>query len=526
MCPTSPGGQGAPKLLPANPPPAEQPSELRTLSDTVRELQGQVQILKTQLEEMRAQQQQALDEARELRRKLLPDSAAGTAASAVSHGGVGSSTGAGSSDVVKPNPGSGGVAAQGQTDSERLSRMDEDIQFIDAKIRDQYQTKVESGSKYRLRLSGIVLLNMFENRGAVDNLDFPVLAEAANPFESRNSFGGSLRQSQFTVAAFGPDIAGAHTSANISFDFAGGFPNTPNGESFGAARLRTGTVRFDWGNTSVVAGQDSLFLSPLTPASIATIAVPALSYAGNLWSWTPQVRIEHQLHLSESSALHFQFGILDSLSGDLPASSYERYPSWGEQSGQPAYAARIAWSRHLFGHELIAGFGGYYGRQSWALGRSVDSWVGTTDLTLPLGEFFEFEGEFYRGRAVGGLGGGIDQTVLLSGTFTDPATAVRGLDSMGGWAQLKFKPKPKFEVNGAFGQDNPFASQINRFPESANTSYYGAFVERNRAAFANFMYQPRSDVLFSIEYRRIRTFYFGGDSQAANHVNMSVGYIF
>ena len=48
--------------------------------------------------------------------------------------------------------------------------------MMEGKINDQYQTKVESGSKYRLRLSGLVLLNLFENRGTVDNLDFPELA--------------------------------------------------------------------------------------------------------------------------------------------------------------------------------------------------------------------------------------------------------------------------------------------------------------------------------------------------------------
>ena len=500
--------QEAPKSASANPSQAEQqPVDARALSEALRELQSQVQSLKAELSEMKAQQKQASEDARELRRQLSLAALPPSPSSSVPNS-------------AAPSP------SQEPPTSASLAKMEEDVQFIDAKINDQYQTKVESGSKYRLRLSGIALLNVFSNRGAVENLDFPSLAVPASFIESHSSLGGTVRQSQLTVAAFGPDIAGAHTSANVTFDFAGGFPDTPNGTTIGIARLRTATMRFDWGDTSIVAGQDSLFLSPLAPSSLATLAVPPLSYSGNLWSWAPQVRVEHQFHLSESSALHLQFGILDSLSGDLPASFYERYPSWGEQSGQPAFAARIGWSRRLFGQELIAGVGGYYGRQSWALGRSVDGWAGTTDLTVPLGKLFQFSGEFYRGRAVGGLGGGADQTVLLSGIFTDPATRVQGLDSMGGWAQLKFKPLAKFEVNGAFGQDNPFASQINLFPASANASYYGAFIERNRSAFVNFIYQPRSDVLFSIEYRRLRTFYVGADSQSANHVNMSVGYIF
>src|SRR4029077_8074051 len=63
------------------------------------------------------------------------------------------------------------------TTEERISRIEENQQLADSKIAEQSQTKVESASKYRLRFTGIVLLNMFENRGTVENLDFPLLAE-------------------------------------------------------------------------------------------------------------------------------------------------------------------------------------------------------------------------------------------------------------------------------------------------------------------------------------------------------------
>ena len=53
-------------------------------------------------------------------------------------------------------------------------------------------------------------------------------------------------------------------------------------------RLRTATMRMDWENTAVVAGQDGLFFSPNSPTSFATLAQPALTNAGNLWSWVPR----------------------------------------------------------------------------------------------------------------------------------------------------------------------------------------------------------------------------------------------
>ncbi len=58
----------------------------------------------------------------------------------------------------------------------RLTRMEEDQQLLEGKVNDQYQTKVESASKYRVKLSGIALLNVFGNSGTVDNQDVPSLA--------------------------------------------------------------------------------------------------------------------------------------------------------------------------------------------------------------------------------------------------------------------------------------------------------------------------------------------------------------
>jgi hypothetical protein len=212
------------------------------------------------------------------------------------------------------------------------------------------------------------------------------------------------------------------------------------------------------------------------------------------------------------------------LDGEVPAYEYGRAPTAGEASGQPAYATRVAWRQTTLGQQWTLGFGGYYGRQNWEFGRHVDSWAGTTDLLVPLGKYFEFSGEFYRGRALGGIGGGVGQSIVVSTPTLGPTSIIQGLNSMGGWSQLKFKPLPKLEFNGAFGQDNPFASQLAQFPWTAG--YLEQPVTRNRSAFFNFIYKIRSDVLFSMEYRRLSSVFLGDDSYQANVINLSLGYIF
>src|SRR5258708_13315641 len=284
--------------------------------------------------------------------------------------------------------------------------------MADQKLAVHDQAKVESGSKYRLRLSGILLFNLFGNQGYIDNNDFTEIEKQKRFLFNDHSFGGSVRQSQITLQAFGPDLAGAHTSADLQFDFAGGFPSVPNGAAFGIMRLRTGIVRFDWANTSVVAGQDTLFFAPLAPTSIATLATPPLSYSGNLWSWTPQLRIEHSVALSDSARLKFQGGILDPWSGDFPDSQYSRTPSWGENSGVPAIAGRAAWTQKIGSQDFIFCAGGYFSRQDWGFQRPVHSWLSSFRLKLPLGSRLELSGQFYRGSALGRLCGGIGQSVL------------------------------------------------------------------------------------------------------------------
>ncbi len=504
--------------------PSTPSADLKSLVAALQQLQSQIQTLNSQMSELRTTQQQALRESQELRAELnrTREQLAARTGDAYAAYAASSAQPPASSDV-SATP-TAPLQAESTSLDQRVAKLEGDQELMNDKITEQSQTKVESGSKYRVRLSGIVLLNTEVTRGSVDNLDFPQVAMEPETPGTSGAFSGSLRQSQIGIEAFGPDIAGARTSANVKFDFGGGFPDTPNGAAFGIVRLRTGTIRLDWENTSIVAGQDSIFFAPLTPTTLTSLATPALSYTGNLWSWTPQIRIEHRIALSDNSRLVLQAGILDSLTGDAPQAVY-RVPTVGEQSGQPAYATHLTWSRKMFDRDVAIGFGGYYGRQNWGYGRSVDGWVGTTDVTVPLGTYFDLTGEFYRGRAVGGLGGGIGQSILLSGPITDPGTSIHGLDSLGGWVQLKYKPKANFEVNFAVGQDDPFAGELRLYPASAYY-YGGSSLSRNLSPFVNFIYRVRSDVLFSAEYRRLQTYELDSNPYTANQISMSLGYLF
>ena len=487
-----------------------------SLTDSIRELQAQVHALQLALLAMRAETAGYRAETLQMRRELQAARAqlasGGRALQELTWSPGNSPGGPAAPEVAGAASGSAGE----QGEAQRLAKLEEEVQLLSGKIDEQYQTKVESASKYRARLSGIVLLNVFSNRGTVDNLDFPTISARRALLDSGGTFGATLRQTQLGLEVFGPQIAGAKASAAMQFDFAGGFPNAVNGVAFGLVRLRTATLRLDWPHTSVVAGQDTLFFSPLSPTSLASLSTPAFSYAGNLWSWIPQVRVEHRLAFSESSSLTVQEGIVAPQTGELPATSFLRSAQAGERSRQPGYAMRIAWAHGSSDRSIVLGVGGYYSRQNWGLRRNVDGWVGTADWSVPLGRWFDLTGEFYRGRAIGGLEGAIGRSVLASGTL------VKGLNATGGWAQLKFEPTARLEFNAAWGQDNPSARDLGQVSSS---SVLGP-VARNRSSFVNFIYRPRSDLLFSTEYRRLRTWDIRGVSRTADHINLSMGILF
>ncbi|MFY9907362.1 MAG: hypothetical protein WBX02_11600 [Terriglobales bacterium] len=510
-------------------------SSAEPLDDSVRELREQVRQLQAAVAEMRTDWQHAREETTELRRELDEVRAgAGTRTALLKEAMV--QLGAGNSADAAQNGAIDNQADQppqgNRNKNEHAASVEEEYQLLSGKVDDQYQTKVESASKYRVRLSGIVLMNLVSNQGVVDSIDLPTLAYARPAGDSGGSFGATLRQSEIGFETFGPNVAGAKTRADLQLDLAGGFPAVPNGINSGIMRLRTATMRMDWTNTSVVVGQDAIFFSPNSPTSFASLAIPALSYAGNLWSWVPQIRVEHKIAFSEDSSLLLQGGILDPVTGETPGTppgapsgdNYYRQAGPGEESRQPAYATRIAWTRNVFGQPLRLGVGGYYNRQDYGFNRNVDGWAGMTDIELPLTRQLSLSGKIYRGRAIGGLYGAFGQSVLFSGDPTLATTQVQALDSVGGWAQLKYRPANKWEFNAAFGMDNPYASDLKYFPYAQ--SYGDPSLAKNQAAFVNFIYRPRSDLLFSAEYRHLTTYSLTDGTNGAGHLNLMMGVLF
>ena len=409
----------------------------------------------------------------------------------------------------------------------------ERVETLEAQVKLHDQTKVESSSKYPLRLTGLILFNSFINRGSVDNFDLPSIAVPHTAGLSNGGAGASMRQTILGVEAFGPRIAGARTSAHVSLDFFGGLPLSNYGTSSGIVRMRTASVNFDWDRNLVQVGVVAPLISPLSPTSYATVAEPGMAWAGNLWTWAPQLLVAHRFETSSEQSFQLEFGLWDPPAAGYNTTGVFRTPSPGEQTSQPAYEGRVSYGSQTGEHTLQIGVGGYYSRQKYSnvvMGEysysgTNNSWAFTTDLRIPLSHRFELSGEGYRGRSLGGLGGGVYKDVLYG---TDPisgAPIIRGVNDIGGWTQFKTRFGQLLEANASVGLDNGFAGDFHSLvlPYTTTATQLRA---RNRMVVGNLVYKPKSYLIFSPEYRRIWTWPIYGERSTADVFTFSVGYQF
>jgi hypothetical protein len=318
-------------------------------------------------------------------------------------------------------------------------------------------------------------------------------------------------------------LFGATSHADLRVDF---FANgtQSNYAASGLLRLRTAHAALNWRNTEAFVELDRSILEPNQPSSLVAIAQPELAWAGNLWSWSPQIGVSHWFALSDSSRIKAQAALIDPSDPQLPGSTSSASPvTQTERSRWPGTEARIAFLHGENGIGPEIGAGGYFSPHQTAGGDSFNAWAGAMDLRFPLNRYFEMTANAYRGQALAGLGGGgyVNYYYEYAGT----TEIVRALDDVGGWAQLKARAGHRVEMNAGYGADNPFAKEIQAAISSSGTMYY-AGLARNRSFFSNVIYSPSAYLLFSLEYKRLWTNYGTGPPAYSDVVGIGAGYKF
>jgi len=396
-------------------------------------------------------------------------------------------------------------------------REQQDLQQSEIAIHEQ--TKVESASKFPVKLTGLILMNSFANSAGVDVIQSPALAIGGG-----GTTGFSLRQSIFGLDARGPHVLGGISAADVRVDFFGGLGQSGYSNADEIVRLRTAHAEVSWDRTRAFAEMDRPIVNPNAPTSLTAVAQPGLAWSGNLWNWVPQVGVEQSLLQNRGSRVTVEGALADIPDPVAPGASNATLPagSLAEQSRWPASEARLGYSRGDRTTGLQLGAGGYFSPHSEGNYSNFDAWAATIDYRVPLTARLEASGSVYRGAALGGLGGDAfkDYVYKLEAGYY----SFRPLDDVGGWSQLKARAGERLEFNAAYGIDNAFAGEIRDSLNIGSSAYQS--LARNSTVFGNVIYSPTAYTLFSMEYRRIDSSPAIGLHSVTNVYGVTTGYRF
>jgi hypothetical protein len=393
-------------------------------------------------------------------------------------------------------------AAQPETQSQNS---DERAAVEENRIDELAQSKVEASQKFPIRITGMLLFNASVNGAYNGNMGNPLLASAA-PGDLMG--GGTLRQTTLGFLFNGPEtFLNGKISGSVYMDFFGGSTLSLNH----LVRLRTAAIDIDWKNTSVMFGQDKPLISPRDPDSLAQVGYSPLTWAGNLWLWQPQVRLEQRFSFGENTGLRAQAAVLDTSSLDYPADPnlYNQSESPRQEYSSPGAEGRVELWHRWGDTERVEIAGGYHFNKNNVLEVNVPSQIYSLDWFLRPIAKLEFSGTFFHGQNVGILGG------LPQGFMVQNYSEVNAVHSAGGWAQIRVPITARLAWDLYGGQQNDRTSDLE----------YG-YIGKNQGYFSNLMYRIAPNVIVSLEGGQVRTNYLGLGNRLNDHYDLAVGYLF
>lgn len=416
-----------------------------------------------------------------------------------------------------------GTASGAAALSEAVARIRESESIQDTQIATLDQTKVESDSKYPLKISGLILMTGFVNTRRVDMAQSPTVV-----LNGPGSTAATMRQTILGFDAIGPHLFGATSHADLRLDFDAGANGGvySGGNASGLIRMRTAHADLSWQRTKAFFSLDRSLMSPESPTSLTAVATPALAWSGNLWTWNPQLGVSQDLMKGRVASLRVEGALIDV--GDAPSlypnTQNGTYvpPTTAELSRWPGVEGRIAIVSGNPDRDFHMGLSGFVAPHRIPTVSKYNSWAGALDFSLPIFRFTQLAGNAYTGQALGGLGGGAYKDYVAR-TYNGELY-FRALDDYGGWIQWKQRAGERLEFNEAFGIDNVPAHQLRPFVASYAPNYYS--LARNRTITANAIYSPSAYLLFSLEYRRIASSYTSSPTQFGDVIGLAAGYKF
>ena len=353
--------------------------------------------------------------------------------------------------------------------------------MLQAQVEELAQSKVGSGSRFPVTLSGTILSNTVYNSSDANWLEGPNLVGTT----STGSMTSTLRQSRIGVDVGVIPVGGWNGTGRLIFDFFGGTPGFVTGTVMGLPRLLIAFGRLEHSGTAIQIGQDHVLLAPRDPTSLAALSFPQFFRSGNLYLRAPQARMEQRLGAFTAKA-----GIVAPVIGDAgPAYVFAPPAGAGERSERPAFEAHLGFDRgtDTASSEVHVGASGHYGWSRFGPGLAAST-AGAVDFLARVGRV-GVAGELYASEDMDAYGAGVAQ---------------RGR-SEGGWLEARLAATSRLSFTAGAGRD--------RRPDGLGQA--GRL--RNTSAFGNAILRLTPEVAASVEYKWLETRYGPATGNRENH---------
>jgi hypothetical protein len=129
------------------------------------------------------------------------------------------------------------------------------MDVLQTQVAELAQTKVESTTRFPVKLFGTVHAGVFANSANANWLDNPNICNATPANGRRGTMSASVRQTRIGFAADGPRIGSARANAVVAMDFFGGIPGCQTGQVMGLPRLLVAFARIEGARSAVEVGR-------------------------------------------------------------------------------------------------------------------------------------------------------------------------------------------------------------------------------------------------------------------------------
>ncbi len=377
--------------------------------------------------------------------------------------------------------------------------MEERLEIQERRIEEHSQTKVEAGQSFPVRLSGVLVANVFHNGRHAAGLDTPVAA-SRNP--GRAAAGLSFRQSIVGFEYRGPaTLWGGQVHGSVFFDFFDGLAES----TFPPARLRTAVLAVDWSTRSLSVGLDKPLFSRRDPSTFSYAGVSPLTGSGNLWRWQPQIRFEQRLKVSAATLLSAQAAVVQTteesgLPAGLSTALLERR--------RPGFQGRLQIGHRFDETRRLEIAPAVHVSESHFAGTGLRSSLFALDFFANPWSRLELSGVFFTGQNVHHFG-------ALRQSYFTRAGRIEPVRSRGGWGQFSVPLASRFTLN-VFGGIH----------DDRNSDITQGGIGVNRTGAANIMYRAAPNVFLTLEALQLRTTYLGAGTKTNNRYDLAVAYLF